>query len=90
MAYGTRRFNGAFTRALQCLSWAESTHILVFPRILILSSYLSLGLPEGLFPVVLSIKMLKALLPSFFLATCPAHFNLSRLNRQYKLRSSSL
>ena len=70
MAYGTRRFNAAFTRALQkFLSWAESTR---FPAlipissrsILILSSHLRLDLPKGLFPVGLPVKILKALLPS--------------------------
>ena len=37
--------------------------------ILILSSLLRLGLPKGLFPVGLPVKILKALLPSSILAT---------------------
>ena len=64
MAYGTRWFNAAFTRARQqFLFWAESTQ---FPAltpissrsILILSSHLRLGLPKGLFPVGLPVKLL--------------------------------
>ena len=38
----------------------------------VLSSTLSLGLPKRFFPV----KVLKALLPSFIVAKCPAHLNL--------------
>jgi hypothetical protein len=41
-----------------------------------LSSHLRLGLPKGLFPVGLPVKILKALLPSYILATCSAHLNL--------------
>ena len=33
-------------------------------------------LPKGLFPVGLPVKILKALLYSSILATCPAHLNL--------------
>ena len=44
--------------------------------ILILSSHLLLGLPKGLFPVGLPVKILKALLPSSILAICPTHLNL--------------
>ena len=44
--------------------------------ILMLSFHLRLGLPKGLFPVGLPVKILKALLPSSILATCPAHLNL--------------
>ena len=43
---------------------------------LILSSHLRLGLPKGIFPVGLPVEILKALLPSSILATCPAHLNL--------------
>ena len=59
--------------------------------ILILSSHLRLGLPKGLFPVVLPVKILKVLVPSFILATCPAHLNLldfitlTLLGERYKL-----
>ena len=44
--------------------------------ILILSSHLRLGLPKGLLPVGIPVKILKALLPSSILATCPVHLNL--------------
>ena len=35
-----------------------------------------LGLDKCLFPVGLPVKVLKALLPSSILATCPTHLNL--------------
>ena len=44
-----------------------------------------LGLPKGLFPVGLPDKILKTLLPSSILATCPAHLNLLDLIETYKL-----
>jgi hypothetical protein len=44
--------------------------------ILILSSHLRLGHPKCLFPVGLTVKILKALLFSSILATCPAHLNI--------------
>ena len=59
--------------------------------ILILSSHLRIGLPKGLFPVGLPVKILKALLPSSILATCPAYLNLldlitlTLLGERYKL-----
>ena len=73
IAYGTRRFNAAFT-------WAELTQFFVWRPIslrsyLILSSHLRLGLPKGLFPVGLTDKILKTLLH----AICPAHLNLPAL-----------
>jgi hypothetical protein len=43
--------------------------------ILILSSDLRLGIPKSLFPGGLPVKILKALLPSSILATCPVHLN---------------
>ena len=102
MAYGTRRFNAAFTRALQySLSWTESTRFLVLlaislRSILILSSHVRLGFPKDLFSVGLSIKIFKEILPSFIQATSPTHLNLLDLitmtifGEQYKLWSSSL
>ena len=59
--------------------------------ILILSSHLCLSLPKGIFPVGLPVKILKALLPSSILATCPVHLNLldfitlTILGERYKL-----
>ena len=46
---------------------------------------------QGLFPVGLPVKILKALLPSSILATCPVHLNLldlitlTILGERYKL-----
>ena len=61
--------------------YAKSTQLLALipissRSILILSSNLRIGLPKGLFPVGLTVKILKALLPSSILATGPAHLNL--------------
>ena len=73
MSYEIRRFNAAFTMALQqSLCCAESTTFLVLTPIslkliLILSSYLAL--PKGLYPMGLPVKILKELLPSSILAT---------------------
>ena len=87
MAYGTRRLSAAFTKALQYLiSWAE----------LVLYSYIRLGIPKGLFPVSLIVKILKVLLPSSILATCSVNLNLRDLiplivlGERYKLWSFSL
>ena len=52
--------------------------------------------PKGPFPVGLPVTILKPLLPSSILATCPAHLNLldlitlTILGERYKLCSSSL
>ena len=58
--------------------------------------HLRLGLPKGLFPAGVPVKILKELLPSSILAKCPAHLNLldlitlSILGERYKQLSSSL
>ena len=59
--------------------------------ILILSSHLRLGLHKGIFPAGVPVKILKAVLPSSILATCPAHLNLldlitlTTLDERYKV-----
>ena len=59
--------------------------------ILILSAHLRLDLPKGLFPEGVSLKILKALLPSSILAKWPAYLNLidlitlTMLDKRYKL-----
>ena len=64
--------------------------------VLILSSHLSLGFPNDLFPVRKPAKILKVLPPSSILATRPAHLNLLDLitliilDERYKLLSYSL
>ena len=63
MAYGTRTFNAAFTKAFQkSISCAESTQFpalipISLRSILILSSHLRLGLPKGLLPLGLTTSM---------------------------------
>ena len=75
MAYETRGFNATFKNALQeSLPRAESTQFLILipislRSILILSAHLRLGLPKGLIPAGLPVKIFKALLPSSILAT---------------------
>jgi hypothetical protein len=77
--YGTRMFNTVFTTSLHwSLSWAiwiQSTpsHPISLRSILILSTYLRLGLPSGLFPSGLPINILYAFLFSPIRATFPAH-----------------
>ena len=86
MAYGTQMFNATFTKSLQLsLSWAESTQlpalILISLRsIIILITHLRLGLPKGLFPVGLPVKILKALLTFLHSGYMPAHLNLLDLS----------
>ena len=55
------------------------TYHISLRSIRILSSHLHLGLPKGVFPVGLAMRMLKALLPSSILATWPAHLNIKDL-----------
>ena len=97
IAYGTQRFNAAFPSALQ---QSRSTQFLVLipislRSILIMSSNLCLGLPNGFFPVGVPVKILKAFLPSYILATWPAHLKLldlttlAILGERHKLLSYS-
>ena len=101
MAYGTQRFNAAFTNS----SPIVPTLSRISPIFRIDTYFFTihsnnvlpfcLGLPEGLFPVGLSVKIFKALMPSCILATSSAHFNqdlitLTILGERNKLLSSPL
>ena len=77
--YGTRWFITAFTKARYLsLSSTRSIQSISTSRtsILILSSYLCLGLPSGLLPSCFSIKTLYAPLFSHIRATCPAELSI--------------
>ena len=62
-------------------------HLFILRSILISASHLHLGLPKGLFPVGLAVKILKAFPPSSILATCHVYLNLLDLYHRYNLRS---
>jgi hypothetical protein len=70
--YRTRRFITAFTRALH---WSLSipSHPISLRAILILSTYLCLGLPSCLFPSGFPTNILYAFFFSPIRATCNAH-----------------
>ena len=97
MAYGTRRSNAKVHKGspiipiLSRINPIPRIDSYFFKVILILSSHLRLDLPKGLFRVGLPVKILKDLLPSSILATCPAHLNLldlitlTILGERYKL-----
>ena len=81
MAYKIRRFNAAEGLSNNLYPDLESTQFLVLTpislrSILICFSLLRLGLSIGLFPVGLSVKNGKTLLPSFILDICPSSLNL--------------
>jgi hypothetical protein len=73
--YETRRFNTAFTTAHHPFL-GQVSPVYTTPSILILFSYLLLGLPSGLFLSGLPTKTLYAPLPYPICATCPAHLTL--------------
>jgi len=77
--HGTRRFITALTTVRHLsLSWASPIQS-IYPHptswrfILILSTYLRLGLPSGLLPAGFPTKILYTPLSSPIRATCPAH-----------------
>ena len=100
--HGTRRFITALTTVRHLsLSWASPIqsiypHTTSWRSILILSTYLRLGLPSVLFPSCFPTKTLYTPLSSPIRATCPAHlilldfFTRTLLSEQYKIFSSSL
>jgi hypothetical protein len=100
--YGTRRFITVFPRALHWfLYWARSiqsipSHPSSLWPILILSTYLPLGLPSGLFLCGFRTNILYAFIFSPIRAACPTRrilldlINLIIFGEGYKLWSSSL
>jgi hypothetical protein len=85
--YGTRKFITAFTNARHLsLSWASSiqsitSHPTSWRSILILSSHLSLGLPNCLLSSDLHTKTLYLPLLSYARAICPAYHILDVITR---------
>jgi hypothetical protein len=97
--YGNRRFSAVFKRPLhRSLSWVRSIqsippHPTSLRSILILFTYLRLGLPTDLFPSGFPTNILYACLFLHVRAICPAHLILLDLvillGKEHKLWSSS-
>ena len=69
MAYETRVHSGSpIIPILSRINQFLALKPISLKSILILSSHLRLGLPQGLFPIGLFVKITKALLPSYILA----------------------
>ena len=68
MAYGTHK-DSPITPILSRINPIPCIDIYFLRFILILSSHLHLGIPEGLFPVGLPVKISKSLLPFSILTT---------------------
>ena len=97
------QFRGLLNLEIQCRIYKGPPIIIILSRInpipridtyslrsiTILSSHIRLGLPKGFFPVGLPVKILKALLPSSILTTCPAHLNLLKSKQSYSSKSAN-
>jgi len=85
--YGTRSFITAFTSARRLsLYWARSIqrmslHPTSWRTILILSSHLRLGLPDGILPSGFPARTLYTPLLSPIIATCPTNLILNLITR---------
>jgi hypothetical protein len=65
-----------YSKGLSSNPYPEPNQPISSRSILILSFHLRLGFLKGLFPVGLPVNILKAVLPTFILATWPAHLTL--------------
>ena len=88
MPHSQGLFNNSYPETNQLSSRVDTYFLKIHSNI-------ALGLPNGIFPVGLLVKILKALPPSSVLVKFPAHLNLlvlitlTILGERYKLSSSS-